>query len=146
MVDKEFKKQRVKDIINLIYHLQEKIDIYEFISSHVFNLTTYDLKLDQLFVEKIIEVLKVILNRETFEYIKKEDNYINYILVCQKLEQLNWIDWGTSIRGAFLDESNENATSICEYYYNDYQYIIKYSKENLIAFIEWYNEKINEEK
>lgn len=82
---------------------------YEWAASEVFNLTTYDGTLDELFVKKIIEVLKVILNKTNFEYIKDETNYINYILVCQLLNEFNWIDWGTSIRGAWFDAYHPNS-------------------------------------
>lgn len=75
---------------------------YEWVSDAVFNLTTYDDGLDELFVKKIIEVCEAILNRTNFEYIKDETNYINYILVCQLLNSKGWIDWGTSIRGAWF--------------------------------------------
>lgn len=77
---------------------------YEWAASEVFDLTTYDGDLDKLFVKKIIEVLNVIFDRTTYDYIKDETNYITYILVCQLLEKFNWINWGTSIRGAWFDE------------------------------------------
>lgn len=78
---------------------------YVWAACNVFDLTTYDSTLDELFVKKIIEVCKVILNNKNYEYIEDENNYINYILVCQVLVNFDWIDWGTSIRGAWFQES-----------------------------------------
>lgn len=101
----------IKDIYET--HYKEYCDFnddpttkYEWAAGEIFELTTYDGELDELFVKKIIEVSKAILYRHTFEYIKDEKNYIAYILVCQIFEKFNWIDWGTSIRGAWFDCSN----------------------------------------
>ena len=82
---------------------------YEWAAREVFDLTTYDGELDELIVKKIIEVLKVILDKTNYEYIKNRENYINYILVCQLLDKFNWIDWGTSIRGAWFKSYHSNA-------------------------------------
>lgn len=76
---------------------------YEWAADEIFDLTTYDGELDELFVKKIIEVSKAILYRHTFEYIQNKQDYISYIIVCQMFERFNWIDWGTSIRGAWFD-------------------------------------------
>ena len=76
---------------------------YEWAASHIFDLATYDSSLDELFVKKILEVCRVILERQNFEYIKDDDNYITFIGVCQRLNSLGWIDWGSSIRGAWFD-------------------------------------------
>lgn len=76
---------------------------YSWAASYIFDLTTYDAALDELFVKKIIDVCKSILNRTMFEYVHDENKYIEYILVCQILEKFNWINWGTSIRGAWFD-------------------------------------------
>lgn len=92
------------ELIKTDYELCVQCEIfetkYEWAASSVFNLATYDSELDELFVKKILEVLKVILLGINFEYIKDEANYRTYILVCQKLSDMNWIDWSSSIRGA----------------------------------------------
>jgi hypothetical protein len=85
---------------------QEVDTKYEWAASSIFNLTTYDAGLDEVFVKAIIEVCKVILERKNFEYIRNKDNYAKYILVCQMLERFEWIDWGTSIRGAWFEVEN----------------------------------------
>lgn len=113
---------------------------YEWAASSVFNLTTYDVGLDELFVKKILEVCKVILNGTNFEYIKDEINYHTYILVCQLLKEMNWIDWGTSIRGAWFNDfavDEEVSPLFVPHTYEDR--LIYPSKENireLIKFVE----------
>ena len=76
---------------------------YEWAASEIFDLVTYDGSIDESFVKNIIEVCKVILEKKTYEYIKDEKNYITYLLVCQLLNHNNWINWGTSIRGAWFE-------------------------------------------
>ena len=78
---------------------------YEWAASYIFDLTTYDGSLDELFVKKIIEVCKVILDGKNSEYIRDESNYTAFILVCQLLDRFDWIEWGTSIRGAWFGPS-----------------------------------------
>ena len=79
---------------------------YNWAATEVFDLTTYDDNLDHLFVEKIVDVCKAILDGQTFEYIGNKDRYVTYILVCQLLDKFHWIEWGTSIRGAWFEEQH----------------------------------------
>lgn len=127
---------------------------YEWAASGVFDLTTYDSSLDELFVKDILEVCKVIRDNKNFEYIKNEQNYIKYILVCQLLDKFHWIEWGTSIRGAWFDGYHPNLTTrpIIEQNgwskYNDEtgeweEHIldeVRFTEENLKAFIEFMEE------
>lgn len=80
---------------------------YEWAANHIFDLTTYDGDLDEKFVKDILEVCEVIADRYNYEYIGNKDNYIKYILVCQLLDNFKWIDWGTSIRGAWFDNGDD---------------------------------------
>lgn len=79
---------------------------YGWLANSVFELATYDDSLDELFGKKIVEVCKVLLIRATYEYIRDGSNYIPYILVCNMLDRMRWISWGTSIRGAWFQEEN----------------------------------------
>ena len=86
---------------------EDKKTKYEWAATDIFGLATYDGDLDERFVKDILEVCKVILEKRNYEYIEEsESNYIKYILVCQLLSRYGWINWGTSIRGAWLEESN----------------------------------------
>lgn len=114
----------------------------EWLSSEVFGFATYDPELDRLFTKKIIEVCKAILNKTTFEYIwEDEQNYITYITVCQLFVHCDWIDWGTSIRGAWFC-AGKDAKPILTYYYDDeVQWLtIPFSVEYLKALIEFVEE------
>lgn len=81
----------------------DKWDKYHWAASRIFDLTTYDRGLDEIFVKDILEVCKVILEKRNYEYIEDEKNYLKYILVCQVLNKFNWLNWGTSIRGAWFE-------------------------------------------
>lgn len=116
------------------------VDKYGWVSSEIFELTTYDSSLDKLFVEKICEVCKQINDRKVFEYIKiSRENYITYIVVCQLLKDKGWINWGSSIRGAFFDEFNSSSEFIL-----DSMTCIPFTIENLLTLIEFIEEQENE--
>lgn len=84
-----------------------EVSKYEWLAENVFDLTTYDNRLNDVFGKKIFEVCKAINEGTTFEYIAKDDiHYTTYILVCQILDMFHWIDWGTSIRGAWFEEEH----------------------------------------
>lgn len=84
---------------------EDKKSKYEWAATDIFGLSTYDSELDERFVKDILEVCKVILEKRNFEYIESsETDYIKYILVCQLLDRLGWLSWGTSIRGAWFEE------------------------------------------
>lgn len=76
---------------------------YAWISHCLFDITTYDDALDIEFGKTIHEVMIQIFNRTTFEYIKIQDNYKKYIIVCNLLTGYRMLEWGTSIRGAWFD-------------------------------------------
>ena len=52
---------------------------YIFLSDYIFDVITYD-----------------------DDYIKQEEKYIDYILVCNWLESFDLIEWGSSVRGAWF--------------------------------------------
>lgn len=93
---------------------EDEYNKYEWAASYIFDLTTYDGELDEKFVKDILEVCKVIADRSNYEYIANNDNYIKYILVCQLLDRFKWINWGTSIRGAWFENLNGNRKVILE--------------------------------
>ena len=75
-----------------------------FLSSEILGLTTYDTGLDVEFGSMVLETMKHIQNRTTFEYIEDEENYKKYIMSVNLI--VEWLDWGTSIRGAWFNEYN----------------------------------------
>ena len=73
----------------------------EYIGNYIFDFTTYDGSISSLFAQKAIEVCKAINDRETFEYIKYEENYKWFLLMCNMPFFYDKLEWGTSIRGAW---------------------------------------------
>jgi hypothetical protein len=75
-----------------------------FLGSNIFDFTTYDSAMDELFAKKMIEVIDCIIKSKTFEYQNKEANYINYLTMVNMPFLNGKLEWGTSIRGAWFDE------------------------------------------
>jgi hypothetical protein len=73
----------------------------EFLSENVFNFTTYDAGMSELFGSKAVEVCLAITQKTTFEYLKDEENHRWFLLMCNMPFFSHRIDWGTSIRGAW---------------------------------------------
>ncbi len=111
-------------------------DKYEWCSNYVFGLKTYDGELDKEFVEKIFEVCKAILDRTTFAFINQsEEKYSQFIIVCNLFEKYRWIDWGTSIRGAWFEADGESK-ALVETDEGD----VPFTKDNLRILIEFVEE------
>jgi len=72
---------------------------YSFLSSAVFDFTTYSDEMDELFVKKAIEVCVTITEASTFTFI--EDKHEQYLMMCNMPFFSEKIEWGTSIRGAW---------------------------------------------
>ena len=72
-----------------------------FLSDTIFNFTTYDSAMSKLFGSKAVEVCLAITQKTTFEYIRDEDNYRWYLLMCNLPFFAQRIEWGTSICGAW---------------------------------------------
>jgi len=73
----------------------------DYLSQHIFDFTTYDSAVDELFAGKAVEVCNAITNRTTFEYIETEEGNLWYLLMCNMPFFYPRLDWGTSIRGAW---------------------------------------------
>lgn len=74
----------------------------DFLCDYIFNLAVEDTDLSIFYASVIIDVCKALLNRTTFDYIKDEQNYKYYILVLNLPFFKDIIEWGVSIRGAWL--------------------------------------------
>jgi hypothetical protein len=116
------------------YHSKQEQKII-FLSEQILGITTYDSGLDIEFGNMILETIKHIENKTTFEYIKNENNYREYILSINFIE--SWLDWGTSIRGAWFNEYYGKITP------NFILSNIDYDKEHIIitkGFMKWFIE------
>jgi hypothetical protein len=122
---------------NLMDFSEDEISKMQFLSDVVFDFTTYDGVLDEYFGQKMIEVLDVILNRTSFEYIKDESNYLNYITMVNMPFLKDKLEWGSSIRGAWFNKHTmPNADNF--YYINSEFTVPKSDIEDFIkSIIDW---------
>ena len=92
----------------------------------------YDGDASERFALKMIEVIESIINRTTFDY--QKENYDNYLTMVNMPFLVDKLEWGGSIRGAWLDYSKEYTLS----------YDIKIEKDEIEPFltqlIKWYYE------
>jgi hypothetical protein len=72
-----------------------------FVACHIFDFTTYDGGMDDLFGRKALEVCAAINERRTFDYITDPECYRWYLLMCNMPFFVDKLEWGTSIRGAW---------------------------------------------
>jgi len=101
------------EILNKNYKEQAEMGMeldskMEYLGSVIFDFTTYDGEIDILFAEKMIPVLKAILERKTFEYqAENKEQYINYLTMVNMPFLTDKLEWGGSIRGAWFDDFTE---------------------------------------
>jgi hypothetical protein len=77
---------------------------WEFVAGEVFGLTTYDGEMDELLVKDIIEVFSAIRSKSSYEYISDRANYIKFVTALNLGNCGSWLDWGTSVRGAWFKD------------------------------------------
>jgi hypothetical protein len=75
----------------------------EWVSDYIFGFTTYDSAKSELFAANALAVCDAISNGETFEYIKDDAQYNNYLMMCNTPFFADKLTWGGSIRGAWWD-------------------------------------------
>jgi hypothetical protein len=77
----------------------------EFVGSYIFYFTTYSPEIDILLAERMIRVIEAIVFRRTFEFIATSDeSHIEYITMCNMPFLIDKLEWGTSIRGAWMKD------------------------------------------
>jgi len=74
-----------------------------YLSDHIFDFTTYDSEMAELFARRALEVCAAISGRTTFDYIKDAEQYRWYLVMCNMPFFADKIIWGTSVRGAWWD-------------------------------------------
>lgn len=123
----------------------EDISIYDFIEDDVFEFITYDSgegSAQRHLCVTMIDVIKSIINRTTFEYQEKSDeNYINFITMVNMPFLKNKLSWGSSIRGCWFD-CHEHDNNNFIFFRGEDSLIV--SEKNFINFlndlIEWFEE------
>lgn len=72
-----------------------------YLGDSVFEFSTYDSEMSELFAKKAVEVCEAITKSATFDYIKDAENYRWYLIMCNMPFFYDRIEWGCSIRGAW---------------------------------------------
>ena len=85
-----------------------------FLASELLDITTYDDGLSVEFGEMILETMIQIKNQTTFKYIEDKEKYKQFILSCNFLN--GWLEWGTSIRGAWFNYYDSKISTPCSFY------------------------------
>lgn len=111
----------------------------EFLSEYIFNFTTYDPDISEMFAKKAVEVCKAINRKTTFKYIKDGDNYKWYLLMCNMPFFSERLEWGTSIRGAWWGVNSDGVIEFdsCDIWFDEDKpwSPIKFSREEWEEFV-----------
>ena len=79
---------------------------YDFLNE-LFSFAVYEADIEKQMVKDMVEVLRAILNGETYEYIKSPSRHKKYIHMVNTPFLYDKLHWGTSVRGAWLDDDKE---------------------------------------
>jgi hypothetical protein len=116
---------------------------FQFLGNSIFNFTTYDGGVDELFAKKMLEVIDCIYNKKTFDYQNDKVNYINYLTMVNMPFMKGKLEWGTSIRGAWFDEYGHHSENEEDKVYS-ITYDWKIPKKEIMEFmkqlLEWSKE------
>ena len=87
------------------FHGQGRTSRLEYLADNVFAFTTYECEYSELFAKKALEVCAAISDGKTFEYIKQPEGRLWYLLMVNMPFFADKLEFGTSIRGAWWDET-----------------------------------------
>lgn len=106
-----------------------------FLGDHIFEFTTYDSEMSELFAAKALEVCAVVSSETTRDYIKDQDNYRWYLVMCNLPFFSIRLDWGVSIRGAWWIHEDQTLDS-CGIWSGDTQVLsMKFTRDEWLQFI-----------
>lgn len=89
-----------------------EVSKFEYLSDYIFDFTTYQSDMAELFGRKAVEVAMAITEASTHKYIEDNENCMWYLLMCNMPFFMDRIDWGTSIRGAWWDAGTFETTGL----------------------------------
>lgn len=105
---------------------------HSFLASNIFKFDTYDYEIDIYLSKKMLEVIGAILEKENYNYLKKDrENYINYMLMCNSIFLKKHLDWGTSIRSCFFTDQKIDIEFEGKYYQIEFEKYV----ESILEFI-----------
>ena len=103
---------KYKEILNTLYKRSLATDgcppdnKIQFLGSTVFDFTLYSNEMYELFGRKMIEVILCIIDETTFDYQElSNENYINFLTMVNMPFLVDKLNWGSSIRGAWFENS-----------------------------------------
>ena len=76
----------------------------EYIGDCIFDFTTYDSAATELFTTLMLGVLNALVTRTLSDYQESPERYLTYLIAVNSPFLKDKIEWGTSIRGAWLIE------------------------------------------
>ena len=120
----------IKKEYNTSFHDYNK---YDFLNE-LFSFAVYEADIEKQMVKDMVEVLRAILNGETYEYIKSPSRHKKYIHMVNTPFLHDKLDWGTSVRGAWLDNCKEYYIELLDIEIGEGE-LTKLIK----ALIEWYD-------
>jgi hypothetical protein len=86
------------------YEAIASTDRLEYLGDYIFDFTTYDGQMAELFARRALEVCAAISDKTTFDYIKDAEQYRWYLVMVNMPFFTDKIEWGTSVRGAWWGE------------------------------------------
>lgn len=112
-----------------------KMSRLKFLADWIFDFTTYDTEMGELFARKAVEVCAAINDGKTFDYIKGAENYRWYLLMVNMPFFAGRLEWGTSVRGAGWDHGAQKL-EICGLWREGEQVLsMEFSRSEWMRFI-----------
>lgn len=113
----------------------EKLSRLEFLADYIFDFTTYDTEMGELFARKAIEVCAAVNEGKTFDYIKDADNYRWFLLMVNMPFFAGRLEWGTSVRGAWWDYDAQTLESCGIWRGKEQAPSMQFTREEWMRFI-----------
>jgi hypothetical protein len=108
---------------------------HAYLADYIFDFTTYDGAMSDLFGRKAVEVCAALCDGKTYEYIENAENYQWYLLMVNMSFFDGRLDWGTSIRGAWWDYDDKTLDS-CGLWAGDGQVTeLEFTREEWLVFV-----------
>lgn len=107
----------------------------EFLADYIFDFTTYDTAMGELFARKAVEVCAAINDGKTFDYIEDADNYRWFLLMVNMPFFAQRLEWGTSVRGAWWDYGAQTLESSGMWRGKEQAVSMQFTREEWMRFI-----------
>lgn len=75
-----------------------------YVGDYIFGFTTYDEEKSEQLTSMCLLSIQNIIRKTVFNFIENDDNYMCYILSVNLLDKFDFLEWGTSVRGAWIKD------------------------------------------